>query len=105
MMSKLAVIKTGGKQYLVKENNEIIVDRLEEEKGKKVDLVTLAVFDTEKEDLEIGTPTLTKNVQAEILEHLKGDKIRVAKFKAKVRYRRVRGFRSRLTKLKISKID
>lgn len=102
-MVRFAVVKTGGKQYLVKENDEIFVDRLPVEEKKTVELETLAVFSDEK-DLEIGTPILAKKIKAVVLENLKGDKIRVAKFKAKVRYRRVRGFRPQLSKIKIEKI-
>lgn len=104
-MGKMAVIKTGGKQYLVREEETIIVDRLPQKKGEVVDLPVLALFDNEKEDLEMGTPLLKKTVKAEVIDDdLKGEKIRVARFKAKVRYRRVKGFRPRLTKIKIVKI-
>ena len=109
-MTKYAVVNTGGKQYLVKENDEIIVDRIngssisEKSKTVKVNIDKLAEFDDEKDSLQIGTPVLKEKVSGEIVSQLKGDKIRVAKFKAKVRYRKVMGFRARLTKLKIVKI-
>jgi len=104
-MSKLAVIKTGGKQYLVKEGDEIIVDHLSSKKEEAVELPVLAVIDLKKENIEIGESLLKKTVKAKVLEDtLKGDKIRVARFKAKVRYRRVKGFRPTLTKIKIEKI-
>jgi large subunit ribosomal protein L21 len=104
-MRKLAVIKTGGKQYLVKEGDEIIVDHLSSKKEEIVELPALAVIDLEKEDVEIGNPLLEKRVKTKVVEDtLKGDKIRVAHFKAKVRYRRVKGFRPTLTKIKIEKI-
>ena len=101
---KLAVIKTGGKQYLVKKNDELFVDRLPLKKGDKVKLDTLAVIENEKEDVNLGTPILENKTEAELLDHIKADKIRVAKFKAKVRYRRVRGYRHSLSKIKITKI-
>ncbi|MBI4226222.1 50S ribosomal protein L21 [Candidatus Roizmanbacteria bacterium] len=103
-MVKYAVIKSGGKQYLVKENDEIVIDRLEGKENEKIGIEKLAQFDNEKEDIELGGPILKDKVNATILSQLKGDKIRVAKFKAKVRYRKVRGFRPRLTKIKITKI-
>jgi len=104
-MGKIAVVKTGGKQYLVKEGETIVVDRLPQKKGEVIDLPVLALFNNEKEDLEIGDPLLKKTVKAEVVENdLKGEKIRVARFKAKVRYRRVKGFRPTLTKIKIVKI-
>jgi len=98
------VIKTGGKQYLVKENSLLTVDLLDSPEKEKINLEALAFFDEEGQNLELGTPSLKKTVEAEVIEHLKGDKIRVAKFKSKVRYRKVKGFRPRLTKIKITKI-
>lgn len=102
-MVRFAVIKSGGKQYLVKEKDEFYVDRLEGKEKDKIELDTLAIFDEDKK-FELGTPSLDKKVKAEVVEHLKGDKIRVAHFKSKVRYRKVKGFRPYLTKLKIVKI-
>lgn len=102
-MVKFAVIKTGGKQYIVKEDSEITVDRLKAEEKKLVELETLAVFEDDGK-IELGHPLLEKKIKAEVLQNMKGDKIRVSKFKAKVRYRKVRGFRPFLTKLKIGKI-
>ena len=102
-MSKLAVIKTGGKQYLVKENDEIIVEKVNGD-SKKLELETLARIDTDKNLVDLGTPNLKEATRAELLENVKGDKIRVARFKAKVRYRKVKGFRAQLSKIKIGKI-
>ena len=103
-MAKIAVVKTGGKQYLVKEADEIVVDRIALEPGKKLELETLALFEDDGKKVEIGNPRLKLKIEAEVVEELKGDKIRVAKFKSKVRYRKVRGFRSQLSKIKILKI-
>ena len=102
---KIAVIKTGGKQYLVKENDEIIVDQLSRMPKDKVELETLAVFDEEAKLLELGKPLLPNKVSGQLVENIKGDKIRVARFKSKVRYRKVKGFRARLSKIKIIKIN
>ncbi|OGK10042.1 50S ribosomal protein L21 [Candidatus Roizmanbacteria bacterium RIFCSPHIGHO2_01_FULL_35_10] len=103
-MTRFAIVKTGGKQYLVKADDEIIVDKIEAEAKKNINLEKLAEFDDEKMDLQLGSPLLKNKTNAEVMEQLKGDKIRVAKFKAKVRYRKVMGFRPKLTKLKIVKI-
>jgi len=103
-MNTLAVIKTGGKQYLVKEGDLITVDKIEAKEKEKVNLETLMIFDDQGNNLDLGTPTLTKKVEAEVVSHSKGEKIRVARFKAKVRYRRVKGFRPLLTTLRIVKI-
>ncbi|PIS15818.1 50S ribosomal protein L21 [Candidatus Roizmanbacteria bacterium CG09_land_8_20_14_0_10_41_9] len=96
-----AVIKTGGKQYLVKTNDEIIIDKVNAEKKK----VLFDVLATLSEDsVLMGNPLLKEKAEGEIIEELKGDKIRVARFKSKVRYRKVKGFRPQLTRVKITKI-
>lgn len=101
---KIAVVRTGGKQYLVKENDEIVVDRLSAKAKDKVEIETLAVFDESGSEFELGKPTTKAKVKGEVIDQLKGDKIRVARFKSKVRYRKVKGFRARLTKIKILSI-
>ena len=98
------VVKTGGKQYLVKDGMEITVDLIDSEKGKKVELETLLKFDDEGKTFELGAPFLKDKVTAEVVDNVLGEKIRIARFKAKSRERKVRGFRSKLTKLKIVKI-
>ena len=103
-MVTYAVVKTGGKQYLVKEGMMITVDQLNIEKGKKVGLETLLKFDEEGKAFELGQPFLKEKVTTEVIDNVLGEKIRIAKFKAKSRYRKVRGFRARLTKLKIIKV-
>jgi len=100
-----AVVKTGGKQYLVKEGMEITVDLIDSEKGKKVELEALLRFDEEGKAFDIGKPFLKEKVTAEVIDNVLGEKIRIAKFKAKSRYRNVMGFRSKLTKLSIVKIS
>ncbi len=100
---KYAVIKTGGKQYKVSEGDVIEVDRLALEKDGKVvfDEVLLSVSDS---GVKIGKPFLTDKVEGKVLDQIKGDKVRVSKFKAKARYRRVTGFRASLTQVEIEKI-
>ncbi|MCS7092826.1 MAG: 50S ribosomal protein L21 [Patescibacteria group bacterium] len=104
-MTRFAVVRTGGKQYLVKENDEIVVDRINQKEKEKIALETLMIFSDSNEEIEIGSPTLEKKTIAEIVFHDKGEKIRIVRFKAKVRYRRVKGFRPQLTTLKILKIE
>lgn len=98
---KSAVIKSGGKQYMVQVGSEIVVDSLKADKGAKIDFETLAVFDDDGTSLELGAPYLEKKVQGEIADNVKGEKVRVARFKAKSRYRKVKGFRALLSKVKI----
>jgi len=103
-MVKVAVVKTGGKQYLAKADSVLNVDLLPNKEKETIELETLAYFDEEGKEFELGKPNLKKTVTAEVIKHLRGDKIRVAKFKSKVRYRKVRGFRADLTQIKITKI-
>ncbi|OGK16993.1 50S ribosomal protein L21 [Candidatus Roizmanbacteria bacterium RIFCSPHIGHO2_01_FULL_39_12b] len=98
---KFAVVKTGGKQYLVRENEEIIVDFLSLEPKKTVELEKLAEGNLETGAVSVGKPLLKTTTKAEILENVKGDKLRVARFRAKTRTRKVTGFRPILSKIKI----
>lgn len=103
-MTKYAVIKSGGKQYVVKDNDEIVVDKLDGKENDAVELEALASFDDKTADVEMGNPLLKSKIKASVISQLKGDKVRVAKFGAKVRYRKVTGFRPQLTKIKIAKV-
>jgi large subunit ribosomal protein L21 len=102
-MSKIAVIKTGGKQYIAKENDFLVVDLLKAEKDADFEFDAVATFDPEG-DVEVGMPLLETKVKAKVIEHVLGDKIRIAKFKAKSRYRKVTGFRPKYTKVQILSI-
>lgn len=99
-----AVIKASGKQYKVSPGLVLEVDKIEGKTGDKVlfDEVLLVGND---DKITVGTPLISGSVvTAKIVDQVKGDKIRVAKFKAKARYRRVTGFRSQLTKIQIEDI-
>lgn len=102
---KYAVIKTGGKQYKISEEDVVDVERLKAQKDDKVifDKVLLLVSD---DSIKIGKPFIEgEKVEGKLLDNLKGDKIRVSKFKAKVRYRKTIGFRSSISRVKIEKIS
>lgn len=101
---KYAVIRTGGKQYKINEGDIIAVERLPESPDKSITFPdVLMVMDGDT--VTLGQPLVTGvNVSATIMEDFRGEKIRVAKYKAKVRYRRVTGHRQALTKVKIDAI-
>jgi len=103
-MKKYAVVKIGGSQYKVAEGDEIAVDKIDGEKGKSLNFEEVLLF-VDKKRVTIGQP-LVKNakIKAEIVDQFKGKKIRVATYKAKSRYRRVKGFRPLLTRVKILSI-
>lgn len=102
---KYAVIQSGGKQYKVSEGESVVVDRLNLKPNDSYTFenVLLVVNEDKK---SVGTPTVAgAKVVAKVVEEKKGQKVRVAKFKAKVRYRKVIGFRPVLTTLKVEKIE
>jgi len=101
-----AIIKTGGKQYLVKEGDVLTIEKLPTQKGGKISFDQVLLAGDEKgEALKIGQPMVTGvKVEAEILDQTKDKKVHVIKFKSKVRYHRHRGHRQQITKVKIIKI-
>ncbi len=99
----MAVIRTGGKQYLVKENDEIVVAQTSAKEKETIELETLAVFDDEN-TVQLGSPSISAPAKAVVVGNLKGDKVRISRFKAKVRYRKLKGFRPQLSKIKITSI-
>jgi len=103
---KLAVIKTGGKQYLISEGEVLKIEKLSEEatKGGKVSFDdVLMIADGDK--VEIGTPTVSgKKVTAEVVEEGRNKKISVIHYKSKSRYFKRNGHRQPFHKVKITKI-
>lgn len=100
-----AVVRVGGKQYKVSTGNIIEVDRQGVKPNGQVVFDDVLLFSSNGKT-KIGNPKVRNvKVKALVLEQKKGKKIRVAKFKAKVRYRRVMGFRPQLTRLEIIKIE
>jgi len=104
-MSKIAIIKTGGKQYKVKEKDIIKVEKLDTEEGKSITFdQVLLVADEKGADVQIGTPTLSTKVTAKVLEQGRAKKIDVVKYKSKTRYHKKYGHRQPFTKVEIEKI-
>ena len=102
----IAIIKTGGKQYQVKQGDVLRVEKLPTTKaGDKVvfDKV-LAVVD-DKDKITLGKPYIAKaTVEATLLRDLKDKKVTVIKYKAKTRYKRSLGHRQHKAEVKIEKI-
>ncbi|HLD18361.1 MAG TPA: 50S ribosomal protein L21 [Patescibacteria group bacterium] len=100
-----AVIRTGGKQYEVREGQELKIEKLEVEPGSEISLEVLLVADEEGKEVKLGKPLVDgASVSATIVEHGKAKKVSVVKYKPKVRYRRNVGHRQPFTKVKIGKI-
>lgn len=101
---KIAIIKTGGKQYRVKEGQIIKVEKLAAEAGSTVKFDTLLVSDEEANNLELGAPSLGEKVSAEVIKTAKDDKVTVVKYKSKTRYKKTVGHRQLKTAVKITTI-
>ena len=101
-----AIIKTGGKQYKVKEGDTLKVERLNKKEGDKVEFSdVLLVSEKDGSKMKLGTPKVNgAKVTAKVVDEAKGKKITVIKYKSKTRYRRKKGHRQWYTALKVEKI-
>lgn len=101
-----AVIRTGGKQYLVSEGEVLAIEKLSKEAGEKIIISdVLLISDDEGKEIKLGDPVIANaKVEAEIVEQTKGDKIRVFKMRRRKRYRKTMGHRQKLTQIKIISI-
>ena len=100
-----AIVETGGKQYRVKPGDTVAVERLTGEPGETLDLAHVLLVGDNGGEPRIGTPGIDGAVvRAEVLEHIRGEKIIIFRYKSKVRYRRKTGHRQSLTRLKITDI-
>ena len=101
---KYAVIKTGGKQYKVTEGDTLSIERLSAEPEKDYTFTDVLLYVSDGA-LQIGKPRIDDvTVKGKILAHIKGEKIRVSRFKAKARYRKVHGHRQFLTSVRIEQV-
>ncbi len=100
-----AVIRTGGKQYRVAENDIIEIEKLEGASGDKISFSEVLMVGSGS-DVKIGTPLVSgASVEAEILDQIRGPKIIVFKKKRRHNYRRKKGHRQHLTQVKITGIS
>lgn len=101
---KYAVIASGGKQYKVSEGTVVDLEKLKVADGEQVTFDNVLLF-VEDGIVTVGQPHVPGvAVTAKVLGQFKARKIRVAKFKAKARYRKVYGHRQQLTKVQIETI-
>ena len=102
--STYAVVRCGGKQYRVEEGTTLLVDRMTGDEGGTIDLEPLLYAgsdDTLFESSDLGRV----KVQAKIVGHERGPKLRVFKFKPKRGYKRTAGHRQELTRLQVTGIS
>jgi large subunit ribosomal protein L21 len=101
---KYAVIALSGKQHVVRVGEKLQVDQLAAKDGETMNIKDVLLV-AEDDTVQIGAPLVEGAVvKAKVLSHERGDKIRVATFKAKSRVRKVRGHRQELTTVEIVSI-
>jgi large subunit ribosomal protein L21 len=98
-MSTYAIISVGGKQYRVHEGEKLLVDRLAHGEGKTFQPTVLLIGGEGGTDL---SPSAT--VTARVVADVKGDKIRIGKYRPKSGYRKHTGFRASLSQIEIESI-
>ena len=99
-----AIVKTGGKQYRVEEGQTLLVERLPDEAGATVALEPL-LFRSRRRPSSTPTTSAKVTVEAKVVEHVRGQKLRVFKFKPKRGYKRRTGHRQDLTRIEVTDIE
>lgn len=103
-MPSFAVIKTGGKQYVVRAGEKLKIEKLNASEGDKFEFDEV-LLKANGEKVEIGSPLIQgAKVEAEIIKQGRGRKIIIFKYHAKTRYRKKKGHRQYFTEIKITKI-
>jgi large subunit ribosomal protein L21 len=97
-----AIVKTGGKQYRVEEGQSLLVERLPVDDGESLSLQPLLFVDGS--NVVDGDDLSKVSVQAKVLAHERGPKLRVVKFKPKRGYKRRTGHRQSLTRIEVTQI-
>jgi len=98
-----AVVKTGGKQYRVAVGDKLKVESIKAEEGDKVTLDQVLMIG-DGDNIEVGTPTLNKSVEATVVSNGRGKKLRVVKFRRRQNSRTRTGHRQNYTELEITAI-
>ena len=102
---KFVIVEQGGKQYRAAEGETIDVDRLPNEAGEAITLEDV-LLSVDGDKVTVGTPLVKgAKVQAKVLNHFKGRKILVFKYRPKQRYRVKNGHRQQYTRLLIESIE
>jgi large subunit ribosomal protein L21 len=97
-----AIVKTGGKQYRVEKGQTLLIERLPDEAGATVSLQPMML---RSDDVVFEPDALSKvRVDAKVVEHIRGEKLRVFKFKPKRGYRKRTGHRQELTRIEVTAI-
>src|ERR1700761_3316515 len=97
-----AIVKTGGKQYRVEEGQSLLVERLRVDDGGTASLTPLLVVDGS--NVVDGADLAKASVEARVVAHERGPKLRIVKFKPKRGYKRRTGHRQELTRIEVTSI-
>lgn len=101
-----AVIKTGGKQYLVSVGDKIKIEKIDASENKEVVFGEVLLIADDKEEIKIGTPFIKgAKVKAKVLSQDKAKKIIVFKYKPKKRYQKKMGHRQPYTEIEITGVS
>ncbi len=98
-----AVIKTGGKQYRVAVGDKLKVESLKAEAGETISLDHVLMIG-DGDNIQVGTPTLDSAVEAKVLSHGRGKKLRIVKFRRRQNSRTRTGHRQNYTELEVVSI-
>lgn len=101
-MSTYAIVKTGGKQYRVQQGLTLLVERLPVADGESVALQPLLYVDGA--EVVDGEDLARVSVEARVVAHERGPKLRIVKFKPKRGYKRRTGHRQELTRLEVTSL-
>jgi large subunit ribosomal protein L21 len=102
----IAIIKTGGKQYIVSPGSKVKVEKLEQKAGEKVQFEEVLLLEDENNLFLLGTPFVEGAVvTGEVLEEGMGDKKIIFKYKPKKRYKLKKGHRQPYTEVEIKEIS
>ena len=100
-----AVIKTGGKQYRVAAGDKLNVESLPGDVGAEVQFDQVLMV-SDGDDVTVGAPLVEgAKVTAKVVEHGRGEKIRIIKFKRRKHYRRTYGHRQNYTRVEITDVS
>lgn len=100
----LAIVEIAGQQFNVEQSSKLTVNRLDGKVGDTVELNNILAV-TAGNNTQVGTPFLKGSVMATIIEHGKGEKVRVFHKKRRKGYRKLRGFRPSFTTIEINSIN